>query len=188
MPGLPPSAAIPGTGPKGNTVGSAPSSRPTAPSSRPTAPSSRPSTTTATPRVKPTTTPAATTGNPPLRPPALPPITGGPSLRSQVSDLQQMGAASRKRQGLTQSFDVYDVVIGHLIDEGYADTEEAATAIMANMSEDWRESIVESIASRQRIIDMRREYENQYGTTKPNPAPRPSGPIKDKLTPRSSEK
>ena len=92
---------------------------------------------------KPATAPAATTGNPPLRPPALPPITGKPSLRSGIQDLKDMGTASRQRQGLTQSFDVFDVIKGHLIDEGYADTEEAALKIMANMSEAWVESIVE---------------------------------------------
>ena len=87
---------------------------------------------------------AATTGNPPLKPPALPPVPGKPSLASQSKDLGDMIAASRKRQGLTQSFDVFDVIKGHLIDEGYADTEEAALKIMANMSEEWRESIVEA--------------------------------------------
>jgi hypothetical protein len=43
------------------------------------------------------------------------------------------------------SFDLFDIVKGHLIDEGYADTEEAALAIMANMSEEWRQSIVEAV-------------------------------------------
>jgi len=42
------------------------------------------------------------------------------------------------------SFDMFDVVLGHLIDEGYADTEEAALKIMTNMSEEWKESIVEA--------------------------------------------
>jgi hypothetical protein len=67
-----------------------------------------------------------------------------PSLASQSAELRAMQAASRQRQGLTQSFDVFDVIKGHLIDEGYADTEEAALQIMANMSEEWRESIVEN--------------------------------------------
>lgn len=93
---------------------------------------------------KPTPAPTATTGNPPLRPPALPPITGRPSLASQSAELRAMQAASRQRQGLTQSFDPFDVVLGHLIDGGYADTEQAAFQIMANMSEEWRESIVEN--------------------------------------------
>jgi hypothetical protein len=39
--------------------------------------------------------------------------------------------------------DLYDVVLEHLLDEGYADTEEAATVIMANMSEEWREEILD---------------------------------------------
>ena len=67
-----------------------------------------------------------------------------PSLASQAAELRSMQAASRQRQGLTQGFDMFDVVKGHLLDEGYADTEEAALAIMANMSEEWRESIVEA--------------------------------------------
>ena len=46
---------------------------------------------------------------------------------------------------LKQSFDLYDIIKGHLIDEGYADTEEAAEAIMVSMSEDWRESILEQV-------------------------------------------
>ena len=100
--------------------------------------------TTPAPAARPATpAPVATTGNPPLRPPALPPITGKPSLRSGIDDIKRMQADSRRNQGLTQSFDPFDAVLGHLIDEGYADTEQAALQIMANMSEEWRESIVE---------------------------------------------
>ena len=65
-----------------------------------------------------------------------------PSLASQNAELRSMQAASRQRQGLTQSFDIFDVIKGHLIDEGYADTEEAALQIMANMSEEWKKSII----------------------------------------------
>jgi len=43
-----------------------------------------------------------------------------------------------------EEVDIYDVILSHLLDEGYASTEEAATAIMANMSEDWRDSVVEA--------------------------------------------
>ena len=43
-----------------------------------------------------------------------------------------------------ESSDLFDIVKGHLMSEGYADTEEAALAIMTNMSEEWRQSIVES--------------------------------------------
>ena len=41
-----------------------------------------------------------------------------------------------------ESYDLYDIILSHLITEGYADTNENALVIMANMSEDWRESIV----------------------------------------------
>jgi len=37
----------------------------------------------------------------------------------------------------------YEIVFDYLISEGYADTNEAALAIMASMSEEWKESIVE---------------------------------------------
>jgi hypothetical protein len=40
----------------------------------------------------------------------------------------------------------FDLIKGHLIDEGFADTEEAALAIMVNMSEGWKESITESLS------------------------------------------
>ena len=41
-----------------------------------------------------------------------------------------------------ESYDLYDIILSHLLDEGYADTEQAAEAIMVNMSEEWRETIV----------------------------------------------
>jgi hypothetical protein len=47
------------------------------------------------------------------------------------------------KQGIRDSYDYYDIILSHLLDEGYADTNQAALAIMANMSEEWRESIVE---------------------------------------------
>ena len=57
-----------------------------------------------------------------------------------------------KRQrirGISASYepDLYDVILEYLLDEGYADTQESALAIMGNMSEDWRESIAENVTS-----------------------------------------
>jgi hypothetical protein len=52
-----------------------------------------------------------------------------------------------KKHGLkslaNEEFDNFDVILEYLISEGYADTNENALAIMANMSEAWVESIVE---------------------------------------------
>ena len=49
---------------------------------------------------------------------------------------------SRKPGSIVSGLDMFDLVKGHLLDEGYADTEEAAIKIMANMSEEWRQSII----------------------------------------------
>jgi hypothetical protein len=42
-----------------------------------------------------------------------------------------------------EQYDLHDAILSHLLDEGYADTLEAAEGIMVSMSEEWRESIVE---------------------------------------------
>jgi hypothetical protein len=62
------------------------------------------------------------------------PATPAPAARP-------MGGARGRMLGA--SFDPFDVIKGHLLDEGYADNEEAALKIMANMSEEWKQSIVE---------------------------------------------
>jgi len=54
-------------------------------------------------------------------------------------------AKARKALGLGEAVDLYDIILSHLLDEGYADTQEQAEVIMVNMSEDWRESIVEEV-------------------------------------------
>ena len=47
-----------------------------------------------------------------------------------------------KRSSRNEEYDLYDIILSHLIDEGYADTEDAAEAIMVNMSEEWMGSII----------------------------------------------
>jgi len=48
-------------------------------------------------------------------------------------------------QNINESDDLYDVILSHLIEEGYAESVENAEVIMVNMSEEWRESIVEQL-------------------------------------------
>ena len=49
----------------------------------------------------------------------------------------------QKKRGISaESYDLYDIILSHLLDEGYADTEQAAEAIMVNMSEEWMGSIL----------------------------------------------
>jgi hypothetical protein len=54
----------------------------------------------------------------------------------------QDGREAAERQ-YEEQYDLYDIILSHLLDEGYAKTPEAAEVMMVNMSEDWRESIVE---------------------------------------------
>lgn len=51
----------------------------------------------------------------------------------------------RKKRTQKEQADIYDIILSHLLDEGYAETPEAAESIMVNMSEEWRDSIVENI-------------------------------------------
>ena len=44
-----------------------------------------------------------------------------------------------------EHYDLYDIILSHLLDEGYAETVEAAEVMMVNMSEEWRESICEEL-------------------------------------------
>lgn len=44
-----------------------------------------------------------------------------------------------------EEVDLYDVILSHLLDEGYANTVDDALAIMANMSDEWKESIIEAV-------------------------------------------
>ena len=54
---------------------------------------------------------------------------------------------NRARGTQKEQVDIYDIILSHLLDEGYAETQEQAEVIMVNMSEDWRESIVEQAST-----------------------------------------
>ena len=55
---------------------------------------------------------------------------------------QELNLKNPSRNKYNESYDLYDIILSHLLDEGYAETPEAAKAIMVNMSEEWRESIL----------------------------------------------
>ena len=76
-----------------------------------------------------------------------PRVGAGPTAneRSRYNTAKvQQGSADRMK---IEQVDLYDIILSHLLDEGYADTNKAATAIMANMSEEWKQSIVEKHAT-----------------------------------------
>ena len=65
------------------------------------------------------------------------------TLAKKQTPQRPMGGA-RERM-LNQDVDMFDLVKGHLMSEGYADTEEAALVIMANMSEEWKKTILSQV-------------------------------------------
>ena len=69
--------------------------------------------------------------------------TSGKNLQRFGQSLLDAGRGSKLP--VYNSTDLFDLVKGYLLDEGYAATEEAAFAIMANMSEEWRQSVVEQL-------------------------------------------
>ena len=59
---------------------------------------------------------------------------------------KRLAAGVRTRRNTTkEDVDIFDTILEHLVDEGYADTNESAIAIMANMSEEWREDILNEL-------------------------------------------
>ena len=68
-----------------------------------------------------------------------------------VSEMEVLISESHMKEGHhyegEQLEDLFDLIKGHLISEGYAETEEAAIAIMSSMSETWKQSIVENLGT-----------------------------------------
>jgi len=101
-------------------------------------------------------------------------------IGSDVKSGNYGGALDRAVKGagkLFNSVDMFDIVKGHLLDEGYADTEQAALAIMTNMSEEWKKSIITEIMSSSRAKELERQYGSGNGQSKP-PIKKPQPPIK----------
>lgn len=133
------------------------------PAAKPTpAPAARPTPKPAsTPAAKPTPT---STSTPKPTTPTASPAAKRPSLASQTAELRKMRAASQARQAGANvvgsqmaSFDVFDVIKGYLLDEGYADSEKSALVIMANMSDEWRQNIVEVLDTPERANEYARK-------------------------------
>ncbi len=151
----------------GSRPSAAPAARPSAAAARPSAAAARPSASApAAPKVapKPATTPSggntlsqatAAASKPPAFSPKPQSDVGAMIARSQARQAAQAPKPStptpaakptprQARLNMEMEYDTFDAILEHLVAEGYADTNESALAIMANMSEEWRESIVEA--------------------------------------------
>jgi len=78
----------------------------------------------------------------------------GPTKRglSRAIDASSTARANEKKRLMnpqeSYEYDTFDAILEHLVAEGYADTNENALAIMANMSEEWKQNIVEAQEAR----------------------------------------
>jgi len=63
-------------------------------------------------------------------------------IKQQNSDFAAKNAENKISKFRREDLDIYDIIFSHLLDEGYAETQKAAEAIMVNMSEEWRQSII----------------------------------------------
>jgi len=70
--------------------------------------------------------------------------TGKPESKEEPKEEPKRKTRSMKISDVDIREDIYDVILSHLIEEGYAESVEQAEVIMVNMSEDWRNSICES--------------------------------------------
>jgi hypothetical protein len=66
-------------------------------------------------------------------------------MQRDVKFFDKLTKKNRNVVGLVtkEEVDIFDAILEYLVAEGYADTNESALVIMANMSEEWRQSIVE---------------------------------------------
>ena len=75
------------------------------------------------------------------------PDTGKPGKQTKGQMMYKAHRSAEAMRGSVNSsyeYDLYDVVLEHLLDEGFADTLEDAQVLMANMSEQWIDSIAEA--------------------------------------------
>jgi hypothetical protein len=85
---------------------------------------------------------------------------------ADMSNSSDQGLRGRRKLNAGMEYDTFDAILEHLVAEGYADTNESALAIMANMSDEWRQSILTEDPV-QDYRDMKRADENRGGARGP---------------------
>jgi len=79
----------------------------------------------------------------------LSPSKGKGNADKMQNDINYFDKLTKKNKNVVglvtkEEVDLFDTILEYLVAEGYADTNESALVIMANMSEEWRQSIVEA--------------------------------------------
>ena len=106
------------------------------------------------------------------------PGVGYVSPRPERETYRDSAGVERHKSGArmpqNEEVDLFDTILEHLVSEGYADTNEAALAIMANMSEEWRQSIMEGPGGM--MMSAASQGKGQLVQNKPTPkTSQPSG-------------
>jgi hypothetical protein len=87
----------------------------------------------------------------------------------------------RKTGVSAEGYDLYDIILSHLLDEGYAETPEAAEAIMVNMGEEWREDIMEVSDRKVKAVRDAREKQWNKQFDKKSPVQDPTDDMVNKV-------
>jgi hypothetical protein len=84
---------------------------------------------------------------------------------------------------MEESADLFDRILEHLVAEGYADTNKAALAIMANMSEGWKQDIVEGMTMKDFKQQRSRQKQKEKRAAEKTSPLRRAGIHADKASP-----
>jgi len=87
--------------------------------------------------------------------------TGGSGGQGGSGEIGSGNKARKRAAALNNSYDLFDYMMEYLISEGYADTNENALVIMTNMSEGWKNNILEA-----RVDDSLSDEEKQDARNK----------------------
>lgn len=111
-------------------------------------------------------------------------VVRGPGEPQSVTYPRKKSKPSREiiRKGKQEEgYDYYDLILSHLLDEGYANTVENAEAIMVNMSEEWVEAIVEEEA------ETSMQKKSKYGYRAPKGYMQTRKPTLDQMSQRERD-
>lgn len=110
--------------------------------------------------------------------------TEGPGEPQSVTMPRKKSKPSReiiRRGKQEEGLDYYDLILSHLLDEGYANTVENAEAIMVNMSEEWVEAIVEE------EVELSTPKKSNYAYKAPKDYMKTRKPTLDQMSNRERE-
>jgi len=99
---------------------------------------------------------------------------GSATLVGNTSYANRFDTARQELKG--EDVDIFDTILDYLVSEGYADTNENALVIMANMSEEWKQSIMEGLGGMMMSAASRGMGSLRASTPPQGGAPRPRNP------------